>query len=50
MGDWVPPFAEQFADVQSEMDKGVEQFKQHVEDESFPQEEHYVEENVEGFN
>jgi len=50
VGDWVPPFAEQFADVQSEMDKGIEQFKQAVQDRSFPDQEHYVEKNVEGFN
>lgn len=50
IGDWVPPFAEQFADVQSEMDRGIERFKQEVKDRTFPDEEHYVERSVEGFN
>jgi len=49
IGDWVPPFAEQFADVQSEMDKGIERFKRKVKDRSFPQEEHYVQKGIEGF-
>jgi 3-methyl-2-oxobutanoate hydroxymethyltransferase len=49
VGDWVPPFAKQYADVQSEMEKGIEGFKREVRNEEYPAEDHYVEESVEGF-
>ena len=49
IGDWVPPFAKQYADVQSEMEKGIEGFKQEVRAEEYPAPEHYVKEDVDGF-
>lgn len=42
VGDWVPPFAKQYADVGSEMEKGIEGFKEEVESGEFPAEDHYV--------
>lgn len=50
MDDWVPPFAKTFADVKSEMETGVEGFKQEVRDSVFPAEDHYAEVDVDGFD
>jgi len=49
MGDWVPPFAKQYADVQSEMENGIEAYREDVESGSFPEEDHYTEESIEGW-
>ncbi len=48
-GDWVPPFAKQYADVQSEMESGIEAYKEEVESGTFPAEDHYVEEQMDGW-
>ncbi|WP_070365770.1 3-methyl-2-oxobutanoate hydroxymethyltransferase [Halodesulfurarchaeum formicicum] len=50
MGDWVPPFAKQYADVQSEMEKGVEGFREEVQNGQFPANDHYVEEPIDGWD
>jgi 3-methyl-2-oxobutanoate hydroxymethyltransferase len=40
LGEWSPPFAEQFGDVRSEMLDAVEAYKEAVTDGEFPAEEH----------
>jgi 3-methyl-2-oxobutanoate hydroxymethyltransferase len=50
IGDWVPPFAKQYADVQSEMEKGVQSYREEVRTGEFPSEDHFVESEVEGFD
>ncbi len=48
MGEWSPPFSEQFGDVRGEMRRAVEEYKNAVEGETFPAEEHtHVEEELE---
>ncbi|MFB6086414.1 MAG: 3-methyl-2-oxobutanoate hydroxymethyltransferase [Halodesulfurarchaeum sp.] len=49
VGDWVPPFAKQYADVQREMERGIESYREEVESGSFPAEDHYVEEPIDGW-
>ncbi len=43
LGDWVPPFAEQFGDVGAELTQAVEQYVEAVEDGTFPTDEHTTE-------
>lgn len=43
MGDWIPPFAKQYADVQSEIEKAATAFSDEVENREFPAEDHYQE-------
>lgn len=49
MGEWVPPFAKQYADVQSEMESGIEAYIDDVESGRFPAGDHYVEEQIDGW-
>jgi 3-methyl-2-oxobutanoate hydroxymethyltransferase len=49
MGDWVPPFAEQYADVGAEMEKGIEGYTAAVESGEFPAEDHYAETEIDGW-
>lgn len=49
VGDWVPPFAKQYADVQSEMEAGIEDYIEDVESGSFPAEDHYVQAEIDGW-
>ncbi|MDZ7849774.1 MAG: 3-methyl-2-oxobutanoate hydroxymethyltransferase [Halodesulfurarchaeum sp.] len=49
VGDWVPPFAKQYADVQSEMERGIESYREEVESGTFPAADHYVEEPIDGW-
>ena len=48
LGDWSPPFSEQFGDVRGEMRRAVTEYKTAVETGEFPAEEHtHVEESLE---
>ena len=48
LGDWSPPFSEQFGDVRGEMRQAVAEYKTAVETGAFPAEEHtHVEESLE---
>ncbi|MBS3760529.1 MAG: 3-methyl-2-oxobutanoate hydroxymethyltransferase [Halodesulfurarchaeum sp.] len=49
VGDWVPPFAKQYADVQSEMEAGIEAYMEDVKSGSFPAEDHYVQAEIDGW-
>lgn len=50
IGDWVPPFAKQYADVQSEMEKGVAGYREEVVEGEYPAEDHYTEESIDGWD
>jgi 3-methyl-2-oxobutanoate hydroxymethyltransferase len=50
IGDWVPPFAKQYVDLQSEMEQGIAAYKREVRNGSYPAEDHYTETSVEGFD
>ena len=48
LGEWTPPFAEQFGDVRGEMASAVRAYRKAVEDGTFPAAEHtHVEESLE---
>lgn len=50
LGDDSPPFSKQFGDVASEMERAVESYRDAVENEEFPSEEHgHVEEDLDDF-
>ena len=40
LGEWSPPFSEQFGDVRGEMERAITAYKEAVEEGSFPDEEH----------
>jgi len=47
LDDWSPPFSKQFGDVRAEMERAVTDYRDAVEDGSFPAEEHsHVEESL----
>ncbi|WP_418281547.1 3-methyl-2-oxobutanoate hydroxymethyltransferase [Halorubrum sp. DTA98] len=47
LGEWSPPFSEQFGDVRGEMERAVSKYRDAVESGAFPAEEHsHVEEGV----
>jgi len=48
MGDWSPPFSKRFGDVRGEMQRAVGEYKEAVEEGTFPAEEHsHVEDDLE---
>ena len=48
MGDWSPPFSKRFGDVRGEMERAVGEYKEAVEEGTFPAEEHsHVEDDLE---
>lgn len=49
VGNWSPPFARQYADVQSEMESGIEAYREDVVSGEFPAEDHYTDEDIPGW-